>query len=88
MVAELQLDPLQQLTVGGVLALGDSRSESYIFESSRTPSLLRVGLFLMKITSHICCLFCQVATGLPYATAHQMILLGHVGRPRNIRNVE
>ena len=36
MVAELQLtDPLLELAVGGVLELGVSRSESYIFESSR-----------------------------------------------------
>ena len=43
MVAELQpIDPLPELAVGSVLKLGDSRSESYIFESSCPPFLLRV----------------------------------------------
>ena len=47
MVAELQLtDPLLELAAGGVLELGVSRSESHIFKSSHTPSLLRgAGLF-------------------------------------------
>ena len=38
MVAELQLiGPFQELAVDGALELGVSRSESYIFESSRFP---------------------------------------------------
>ena len=38
-------DPLPELAVGGVLELelGVFRSESFIFESSHPPSLLRVG---------------------------------------------
>ena len=57
MVADLRLmtDPLPDLAVGDVLEveLGVSRRESYIFESSSPPLLLRMRLvsFLRKIAS-------------------------------------